>query len=132
MGLLRHLLYVSRSVDGIAESDVNAIVAASVDKNANHGITGKLLFSGDHFAQVLEGGEASLNRLMCSIEADARHHGVRVLLCDELSHRAFGDWSMAYVHDLGTCDLIDELLAAPLVSPQRATRLIGYLFQRNP
>jgi predicted sulfurtransferase len=126
----QRLLYVSRAAGHVVQEDVDRIVAVSTSNNAARDVTGVLLFSGEHFAQVLEGSAEALQELMAAIEADTRHADVRTLVRAASTQRRFARWSMLYVHDLGTCDLLEELLAAPRVSTDQAERLIGYLFER--
>lgn len=51
--------------------------------------------------QVLEGRPENVLRVFGSIERDRRHHGVTVILEEEIADREFGEWSMAF-RDTGT------------------------------
>jgi hypothetical protein len=95
---MESLLYISRSqiANSEAASEVDAIVATAVAFNPAHELTGALLFTGTHFAQVLEGEGASLDRLMASISQDPRHDQLMVVSRGPLAHRNFPEWSMAY------------------------------------
>lgn len=82
------------------------IVRVSRDRNASLDVTGLLVYSGEHFAQVLEGPGASLDSLIASIRADARHHILWERPPTATDDRWFGDWSMGYIYNHS----IDELL----------------------
>ena len=81
------LFYVSRSARGIADAEVQEIVRISQARNLEKGLTGMLLFTGAHFAQVLEGDPAQLDPLFEAILADPRHSDVRVLGREPLARR---------------------------------------------
>ena len=68
-------------------------------------ITGALLYSGGHFAQVLEGPKAAINERFRRISQDVRHTHVTPLIYEPADVRQFANWSMVLcgsgeVHDL--------------------------------
>lgn len=91
-------LYVSHSViePERAKSTVSDLVALSIANNQHLNITGALLFTGAHFAQILEGPDEVVAALMASIVADDRHENLVVLSHRPLSERKFKGWSLAY------------------------------------
>lgn len=95
---MESILYISRSL--IRPSDaaavVGSIVATSVARNPARGLTGALLFTGTHFAQVLEGEAASIDVLYASILADPRHADLVIVTREKVTTRRFSKWSMAY------------------------------------
>ncbi len=95
---LKTLMYVSRCniAPEYEGGELNRILDTALGFNPTAGITGALLFTGSHFAQVLEGDEASIYSLLASISRDPRHDEVQIVLCDPLAKRRFPDWSMAY------------------------------------
>ncbi len=95
---MQSLLYISRStiLPGDVEDELNRIIATAVARNSACGLTGALLFTGRHFAQVIEGDSASIDRLMAKISIDPRHDKIRTVARTPLAERLFGDWSMAY------------------------------------
>jgi len=119
---LCQIFYISRSV--CAPVEVEQILTVSRRQNQLRGVTGLLLFSGGHFAQLLEGPAPALQSTMAAIEADPRHHLVTRLLEAPLAERRFKDWSMAFFEAAGADDLIQQLLAGPTVSPERGQRLV--------
>lgn len=96
------LLYVSRRL--ASPADVADILRVSQSRNAGLGITGALVASSQHFAQVLEGRRAAIDELMTSITNDARHAHVRVIFYRDTAGRAFHDWTMAYAGEIGFVD----------------------------
>ncbi|MDB5581532.1 MAG: Photoactivated adenylate cyclase subunit beta-like protein [Bradyrhizobium sp.] len=110
------LIYVSRSKLGLedASDDVELIVARSRGRNLSLGVTGALMFSGDYFAQMLEGRRSAVQELMTSIERDWRHHNIIVTRDGPIAARRFAGWQMAYqgpAHFVGTS--LTALHAAP-------------------
>ncbi len=107
------LLYVSKTLlefpAGAAE--VAKIIEGSLIRNASLGITGALMSTSNHFAQVLEGGRAAVEELMASINRDPRHMKVKIIRVTE-EKRRFPDWALAYS---GTAGLVDRHIA-PLFS----------------
>lgn len=95
---LLSLLYVSsstlspeRSADAVAD-----IVAVSRANNPGLGLTGALLFTGQHFAQVIEGSPAAVDHLMERVTSDPRHKDILVVARESINARRFANWSMAY------------------------------------
>lgn len=119
---LCQLFYISRSLS--TPLDVEAILASSRRQNLRRGVTGILLFSGGHFAQLLEGSAQALRETMAAIDADPRHEAVTRLMEGPLAQRRFANWSMAFFEAPGADDLIQQLLAGPPVSPERAQRVV--------
>lgn len=91
-------LYLSRSTAApdIAALQVQDIVATARVWNPRLGLTGALLFTGERFAQVLEGTASSIDLLMARVRADPRHDEITVVACEPIAARRFGAWSMAY------------------------------------
>jgi hypothetical protein len=96
--MLKSLLYVSRSrLDDISsDAQLADIVSVAESRNTTLQVSGALVFTGDSFAQILEGGENELDELMLSIRNDRRHSDVRIIRVAEIEAPLFGDWSMAY------------------------------------
>lgn len=95
---LSSLLYISRSTMSAddAKQGVDRIVATAVARNPALGLTGALLFTGSHFAQVLEGDATSIDLLMDAVRRDPRHDEILIVERVPLARRHFADWSMAY------------------------------------
>lgn len=104
----RQIFYVSRAAANLSDGEVQQILAVSKRNNWRCDITGCLLFSGKHFAQTLEGRPGDLDPLLARLNADPRHHEVKVLLDRTVAHRLYANWSMGYLFRM---DLVDELEA---------------------
>jgi len=63
---LCQLFYISRSLS--TPQDVEAILVSSRRQNLRRGVTGILLFSGGHFAQLLEGSAQALREKGYEVE----------------------------------------------------------------
>ena len=96
--VLHALLYVSKSMLAVPEEvgQVRDIITISHARNPGLGITGALVFTQLHFAQLLEGPAGSLERLMASIRADPRHRDIEIVFDEPADERRFGSWSMAW------------------------------------
>ena len=117
---LCQLFYISRSLS--TPQDVEQILSSARRRNPQRDVTGVLLLSGGHFAQLLEGPAAALHEAMAAIDADNRHTAVTRLIEENTAQRRFKDWSMAFCEAPGADDLIEQLLAGPPVTPERARR----------
>ena len=116
---LSSLLYISRSKipppDAVA--GVHAIVETALSRNPTLGITGALLFTGDHFAQVLEGDRGSIEILMADICRDPRHDQILIVHQGPIAERRFADWSLAY---LGPSQFVSRHVTRLLNEPSPA------------
>lgn len=98
MPIERSLLYVSRKriPAALDEWTVAQIVEVARARNVTLNVTGALVATTDHFAQILEGPAAAIIELMDSIHRDPRHNEVTTLRVNAISQRSFPTWSMAY------------------------------------
>ena len=98
MPTLQSLLYISDSlIDPTdATSEASQIVAVAQIRNRELGITGALICTDAHFAQVLEGSPVSIEQLMSSIYSDPRHANIVVINKSTIPNRLFPEWRMAY------------------------------------
>jgi len=104
--MLKRVFYVSAIAAGTAYIDVRAIISTSIVRNRRHDITGLLVASQSHFAQVLEGNNQNMSALMDLIQKDSHHLAIKVLVDRPIARRLFGRWSMAY---LQRYDLAEDL-----------------------
>lgn len=96
--MLTSLVYVSRNkiVANEADAAIEKIIAQSLRRNVGLEVSGALVFTGDHFAQVIEGPLESLELLMTKIRRDDRHAQIDVIRRSPIDERSFSSWSMAY------------------------------------
>ncbi len=95
--MLVRLLYASRAVDS-SPAAVEAICTSARQHNADHGVTGVLVFGGGIFMQCIEGGRQTISDLYGVIQKDARHQDVVLLHYEEITERRFGGWTMGLVN----------------------------------
>ncbi len=80
------------------------ILEVAVRSNKQRNITGMLLYADGNILQVLEGEKAVLVEAFRSIQSDVRHHGIFVLIEEDITVRRFSSWSMGFKH-LSPADL---------------------------
>jgi hypothetical protein len=90
------ILYASTARRLYTDADLTALLATARRNNAQHDITGMLLYGGGSFLQVLEGPEAAVRERFARIAADRAHKNVDVLLENVVEARLFGEWSMGF------------------------------------
>src|SRR4051794_15153993 len=95
--MLVRLLYCSRAVDASPEA-IEAILSEARQHNAQCGITGILCYGDGVFLQCIEGGRMQVSDLFATIQKDARHKEVALLLFEEILERGFGGWSLGQVN----------------------------------
>jgi hypothetical protein len=93
------LFYISRNnVPETAHSEELAkILDVSLEYNRAHAITGALVSTPVHYAQILEGPRGAVGDLMRRIETDPRHRDISFLARETLPQRSFPRWSLAHV-----------------------------------
>ena len=94
------LVYRSVAVDSFTLPEIYSMLSNAKEYNAEHGITGCLLYHNAHFIQFLEGEEAEVSSLFQKISMDQRHHKLEIIKKSSTNERLFHEWSMAF-HDYG-------------------------------
>lgn len=107
---IRQVFYVSRATDWISDVDVRTILSISQRNNRRLDLTGCLLYSGRHFAQVLEGPCVNIIDLVSSLMTDRRHVDVRILLNHKIQFRQFPQWSMECLYNMDLDGKLEYLL----------------------
>jgi hypothetical protein len=134
---LYHLIYESRAVQPFADEELKYLLHQSRLYNAQHNVSGLLLYSADkRFLQVLEGEQAEVLALYQRIAQDLRHDTCTILLSGPLTKRRFGEWRMGFRAIPQPADLpallghIDTSSPAFIVSmmPNLSTSLLDRLF----
>lgn len=92
--MLIRLIYSSRALEQLRDTDVDQILRVSMERNAKAGVTGLLVYSAREFLQCLEGGRDVVNATYQRILRDPRHAEVTILDYAEVAQRWFPDWSM--------------------------------------
>ncbi len=97
---MHSLVYRSVASETFSLSEIYKMLSDARESNADHGITGCLLYHNNHFLQLLEGKKEEVLALYDRIKKDPRHSDVITLMEEPRSERIFDDWSMAF-HDYG-------------------------------
>lgn len=109
------LIYVSQSrIDPTDRARImDDIMTVSMARNTMLGITGLLIASPDHFAQLLEGPALCVLALMSKITSDPRNTACRILRQSRIQVATSPYWRIArYDCDNFGTDVIDPLLMA--------------------
>ena len=116
MSSLRQIIYVSQATKTLTEKELQELVATASRNNKLEGLTGALLYIENSFIQVLEGADNTITLMLERIESDRRHKNMRIISDQEVDHRFFEDWSMAYVQpDIRDSSIIIKELRSPLL-----------------
>ncbi|MBV1689063.1 BLUF domain-containing protein [Novosphingobium sp. G106] len=113
---MKSLIYISRRTSSAAElgAEVDDIVTVARSRNKQLDVTGALIATPSHFAQVLEGTEAALQELMSSILRDKRHFITDILDLEPTPDRQFAGWWLAYHGDSSLVSaMLTEAIAVP-------------------
>jgi hypothetical protein len=97
---MHSLVYRSVADESFDLPEIYGMLSKAKDYNAEHGITGCLLYHNNQFLQLLEGKENEVSQLFQKISADPRHKDVSIIEKANSEHRLFNDWGMAF-HDYG-------------------------------
>ena len=98
---LFRLVYISRGVRKFEPPELLSFLKSFRAANAEHDITGILLYLNGDFMQLLEGTEKEVMTLLGNIEKDSRHDAVSVVMRESIRERNFTNWFMAF-RDLAT------------------------------
>jgi hypothetical protein len=89
------MVYVSSITRPLNEEDFTQLLAAARQNNERNDITGLLLYKDGNFMQAVEGPDEAVSTLFDRIRRDSRHHGVLMLLKEQITERRFPNWSMS-------------------------------------
>ena len=94
---LWQLLYHSTEAYEMDASDLLKLLIDARGHNAEHRITGLLLYHDRRFMQLLEGGRETVQTLYRKIQRDPRHSDLVLETEGPASVRMFSTWHMAFV-----------------------------------
>ncbi|MBA4205253.1 BLUF domain-containing protein [Pannonibacter phragmitetus] len=96
---LYHICYRSvaklSALQPTPEQGFEAITAAALKANAASGLTGCIIFTGQHFLQVIEGLQDDVEDTFGRISRDTRHTDVRVLSEGPIEAREFPEMAVS-------------------------------------
>lgn len=95
--------------------EMEAILESSRKNNENNSLTGALLLTNGHFAQVLEGPQKALRERFDIISVDSRHTNIVTLRYGPVAERRFSNWEMArcYAEEIPGCTDLIEVAGSP-------------------
>lgn len=93
---MHHIMYVSTATILVSEDDLRQMLFHYRRKNQQDAITGLLLYSGEHYVQLIEGAEKDLRRLFVKIAQDPLHRNLIKLADGKINARLFSDWTMGF------------------------------------
>ena len=96
MPAVHEILYCSVLAPDQPIGIVGRIVSQARARNAQHRITGLLVFDGLRFCQHVEGSHDDVVALMRRIEQDSRHQAVRVVYQGTRSERRYQRFDLGY------------------------------------
>jgi hypothetical protein len=88
------VLYHSCTRAAPSQDQLQELLRQSWAYNAQHGITGLLLYSDGRYVQVLEGPQSAVQALYARIQRDPRHEQVVTVSAGPGPPRQFAEWSM--------------------------------------
>ena len=137
--MLYRLIYSSEATAEMERADLELMLGESRVRNAKRDITGVLVFVDGVFLQVLEGEKDDVEHLMESIRRDPRHKDIKVFHEEEIEHRAFPTWRMAYLSPrsgdvsawagLEGATSVESVLATLRGDPNRVPRMLVRLVE---
>ena len=123
---LVELAFVSRVADGLPGSVFLRLARQSWSFNTRMGLTGELVLDGGRFAQVVEGGCATVQALAARILADRRHEAIEIRAFGRLADRRHAGWTLA---GFGFEPPLDALPPAPGLALPPPSRLVAAAVQ---
>ena len=139
IAMLSHLVYISTRKNNCTDRDIERILEASRQNNAEKNITGALLYSETQFVQYLEGEYNDIVALYDHIKKDDRHHKAALISSCVIAERSFPSWQMGakklssidYQTDMTTDDrkVFEAVLAGKEQESSKAIALINKLFR---
>jgi hypothetical protein len=133
---LYRLIYCSnnalRSEGAALAADLKLILSNAIRHNEADGVSGGLVFSRNHFVQVLEGAQKAVTSTFTRIKIDPRHTEIILIEAKPITERTFVAWSMGYAGNTAMFDVISESATVDgAIDPSRinADDLVASLYQ---
>mgnify|MGYP003662900358 FL=1 len=92
------IAYASKETWPMTKPELLLLLQQCRSLNAQHGITGLLVYECGYFIQVIEGEENKIEKLYSNIKNDRRNKNVTTLVHKEINNRAFEGWSMGFAN----------------------------------
>ncbi len=94
--VLVSILYMSRANVPFDDADMQELLREARIRNTALGVSGLLVAKSGRFMQLLEGPAWSVDDRFGAISRDTRHGEVKSLVREDIDHRRFDGWAMAY------------------------------------
>ncbi len=91
-----HIMYISKATVVVPQDELIEMVVQWRRNNERDKITGMLLYSGDHYVQLIEGPVENLKKLFSKITQDYHHTDIIKLADGVITQRSFADWTMGF------------------------------------
>lgn len=133
---LSTIVYSSRAVAPLSDSDLQNLMQTAQARNQREGVTGVVVYDDNRFFQWLEGPAAGVDRIMNSIRGDRRHTDIQVIARRASAARRFDGWDMklaapgadpaAWNEDIlkPPADMLDTLRRKPETAPTLLVKLL--------
>ena len=93
---LQLLVYVSSAVHRFDTEELDELLAKSRAWNADHDVTGMLLYHDGNFVQALEGAPEAVEATFERVASDSRHRGLIRMISERADARRFAAWDMGF------------------------------------
>lgn len=117
---LRCIVYLSAATQPMTDDDLHELLIDAREFNAEHGITGLLVYRDGIFMQCFEGASAAVDETYDRIRRSSKHRGIVELLDSPMRRRNFPGWAMAFATPKES-----ELQALTQASWYRATQEVS-------
>jgi hypothetical protein len=108
------IVYKSIETAPFNHTKLKKLLVQSRLRNAEHDVSGMLIYDHGAFLQLLEGEIGAVKDILVRIERDPRHKHLTVLLTDEnIPERAFGKWSMGYADGRDAMSILRGFINLP-------------------
>lgn len=97
---MHSLVYRSVANDSFSMPEIYGMLSKAKEYNAEHKISGCLLYHNNQFLQLLEGEENEVLNLFQKISMDERHQDIVLIESSHAEDRLFYKWNMAF-YDYG-------------------------------
>jgi hypothetical protein len=110
-GCLRSLLYISESTlpRDVVNEALLELAESSARRAAELGVTGAMVFTQDHFAELLEGSSESVQAMMHERLEAPHHRRVSIIDVVHIPAPRFQSWELAYA---GASRYLDRRISA--------------------
>ena len=93
---LIELSYLSEAVSDFSFLGLIRLLDSARTFNKKNGVTGILLYDNHQFGQIIEGERADVMKAWERIQADKRHHHIKLLEIREIKQRSYPNWLLRF------------------------------------